>query len=259
MPLRPTTLIVLLAVAVVLAAALAAVTLPGVSVTDGSAFERRVRTYLLAHPDVIADAVVVLRQRKADADVIAQREAVRANRSDILSSGALPVAGNPNGDVTVVEFFDYNCPYCRQAFPLIRALLAADTGIRLVLREFPVLGPESSFASRAAIAASLQGKYLAFHDALMTRGGEITPPVVLDVAGVTGLDVERLKADMAKAEISAMIDSSHALARRLLITGTPTFIIGDELISGFAGIDEIKAAVALARSRKVPAGRNGQP
>jgi protein-disulfide isomerase len=259
MPLRPVTLFVLLTLAAVLAAGLVAATLPRGSATDGSAFERRVRAYLLAHPDVIADAVVVLRQRKADADSAAQREAVSANRGEILSSEPLPVAGNPNGDVTVVEFFDYNCPYCRRAFPLIKSVLAADSGVRLVLREFPVLGPDSAFASQAAIAASLQGKYLAFHDALMTQGGELTPTVVLDLARATGLDLERLKADMKKPEISATIDASHALARRLLITGTPTFIIGDELISGFAGIDEIKAAVALARSRKARASANGQP
>jgi protein-disulfide isomerase len=159
------------------------------------------------------------------------------------------VAGNPDGDVTVVEFFDYNCPYCRQAFPQIASLLATDANVRVVFKEFPVLGPGSVFASQAAIAASLQGKYLVFHDALMTQGGELTPPAVLEVARATGLDVERLRADMTKPEISATIDESHALARRLLITGTPTFIIGDELIAGFAGIDEIRAAVAQARSR----------
>ena len=259
MPLRPTTLFVILAVVAVLAAGLVAVTLPTDSTDAAGGFERRVRAYLLAHPDVIADAVGVLRQRKADADTVVQREAVRADRAEILSSGPLPVAGNPTGDVTVVELFDYNCPYCRRAFPLIKNMLAGDSGIRLVLREFPVLGPKSAFASQAAIAASLQGKYLAFHEALMMQDGEITPPAVLDVARAAGLDVERLKADMTKPEISATIDATHALARRLRITGTPTFIIGDELISGFAGIEEIKAAVALERSRKASAGANDQP
>jgi protein-disulfide isomerase len=149
MPLRPITLFVFLALAAVLAAGLVSATLP-TNWADGGSFERRVRAYLLAHPDVIADAVGVLRQRKADADTVVQREAIRADRAEILSSGPLPVAGNPKGDVTVVEFFDYNCPYCRRAFPLIKTMLAGDSGIRLVLREFPVLGPDSAFASQAA-------------------------------------------------------------------------------------------------------------
>jgi protein-disulfide isomerase len=249
MPLRPITLFVFLALAAALAAGLVAVTLPKGTGPDTGGFDRRVRVYLMAHPEVIADAAAVLQRREATAASAARREAVRANRAAVLSSGPLPVAGNPDGDVTVVEFFDYNCPYCRQAFPQIASLLATDANVRVVFKEFPVLGPGSVFASQAAIAASLQGKYLVFHDALMTQGGELTPPAVLEVARATGLDVERLRADMTKPEISATIDESHALARRLLITGTPTFIIGDELIAGFAGIDEIRAAVAQARSR----------
>jgi protein-disulfide isomerase len=249
MPLRPITLFVFLALAAALSAGLVAVTLPKGAGPDAGGFDRRVRAYLMAHPEVIADAAAVLQRREVIAASAARREAIHANRAAVLSSGPLPVAGNPDGDVTVVEFFDYNCPYCRQAFPQIASLLATDANVRVVFKEFPVLGPGSVFASQAAIAASLQGKYLAFHDALMTHGGELTPPVVLEVARATGLDVERLRADMTKPEVSVTIDESHALARRLLITGTPTFIIGDELIAGFAGIDEIRAAVAQARSR----------
>ncbi len=247
MSLRPVTLIAFLVAALALAALLVVATLPAPSGTDGGGFDRRVRAYLMTHPEVIIEAVEGLRQRGAADQAARQRGAIRANRAALLSSGPLPVAGNPSGDVTVVEFFDYRCPYCRQAAEQVKAVLAADRNVRVVYREFPVLGPESLYASRVAVAAALQGKYLAVHDALMTRAGNLTEAASREVAAAVGIDMARLEADMARPEVAKVIRENLALARQLSITGTPTFIIGDELIPGYAGAQDILTLVRQAR------------
>lgn len=253
MSLRPLTLFVFLAVAIALAALLVPATLPGGTAgTDAGGFERRVRTYLMGHPEVILEAVESLRRRDEALQAERQRAAVRANRAAIIDAGPLPVAGNPAGDVTVVEFFDYRCPYCRQAFTEVKAMLAADGKVRFVPKEFPVLGPESLVASRAAIAAAMQGKYLAFHEALMTRPGDLDEAAVMDAARAVGLDPARLRQDMGGPGVSALISETQALARRLFINGTPAFVIGDELIPGYAGAADLRAAVARARGRRNP-------
>ncbi|MFM2128507.1 MAG: hypothetical protein RL477_53 [Pseudomonadota bacterium] len=249
MPVRPPILFALLAIAIAAAAALVPLGLPSGPGAGPGDFDRRVRGYLTSHPEVIMEAVEALRRRDTALQEARQRAAIRANRAAIVDAGPLPVSGNRAGDVTVVEFFDYRCPYCRQAAGEVKALLAADRGIRFVLKEFPVLGPESVFAARAAIAASMQGRYGEFHDALMARAGDLDEAAVIDTARAVGLDIERLRRDMGASQVAALINETHALARKLFITGTPSFVIGDDLVPGFATAADLASLVARARRR----------
>jgi protein-disulfide isomerase len=240
-------LLSILVAACVGAVALAVLNLPAGAPGDLTAFDRRVRAYLMTHPEVIMEAVSLLERRNQARRAHEQRDLIRRYRDRLMDSGPLPVAGNASGDVTVVEFFDYRCPYCRQAVPEVKRLLAADPGVRLVRKEFPVLGPDSVRAARAAIAANYQGKYLAFHDALMTHAGPLDEAAVMAAARAVGLDTARLAKDMVRPEVDAVIRESHALARALGINGTPAFVIGDVLLPGFVEARDLAQAVAGAR------------
>jgi protein-disulfide isomerase len=160
-----------------------------------------------------------------------------------------PVLGNPDGDVTVVEFFDYNCPYCRGAAPEVEALIAADPNVRLVFREWPILGEGSVFAARASLAARAQGKYAEFHEAMMRLKGRAEEATVLRVAAEIGLDIDRLRQDMEVLEIEEHIATSMRLTRGLGFTGTPSFVIGDALVPGL--VKRAQLADYVAKSREV--------
>lgn len=236
-------LVAILAGAVVLAV----VTMPNVSGHGAAAFDRRVRAYLMTHPEVIMEAVAVLERRNHAQRATDVKGAIARHRGRLENPAPLPALGNPSGDVTVVEFFDYRCPYCRQAAGEVEALLEADKGVRLVLKEFPVLGPESVLAARAAIAAHRQGKYLALHRALMAHDGALDKAAVMALATAAGLDTGRLAADMARPETDAVIRDSHGLARALGINGTPAFVVGDRLMPGLVPAEALARAVAEAR------------
>lgn len=211
------------------------------------AVEQVIHDYLLAHPDFMIDVL-----RKAEAELDEQKsagrqQAIKAHRDQLLHDPRSPVGGNPNGDVTIVEFFDYRCPYCKQMEPSLEALLKEDGKIRIVYKEFPVLGPESVYASHIALAAQQQGKYAAFHDAMMATKGKVTEEVILDVAARAGLDLAKAKAEMNAPQIEALIRSNYALADALDIQGTPAFIIGDQLVPGATDIAQLRELVAAAR------------
>lgn len=210
-------------------------------------FEQRVRDYLLANPEVIMEALQVLqaRQRAAEAEQLKRTLAERGE--EILNDPAAPVGGNPDGDVTLVEFFDYNCPYCRRVAPTVAEIEAADSGLRLVYKEFPILGPGSEFAARAALASHRQGRYAPFHHALMQATEPVTEASVLEIAREVGLDVERLRADMADPAIAAAIARNLALASALGITGTPSFVIGEEVVPGAVDRGTLERLIAQAR------------
>jgi protein-disulfide isomerase len=173
-----------------------------------------------------------------------------------MASGALwdhsgsPVMGNPKGDVVIVEFFDYNCPYCRAVEPRLEALLKSDRGVKLVLKEFPILTPGSRLATNAAFAAARQGKYAPFHNALMNYHGMVDEAAVFDTARQVGLDVARLKADMASPEIPEQIIANMNLARALRLFQTPSFIVGNHILTGPSAQIDFPKAVAMARTAK---------
>lgn len=211
-------------------------------------FDRRVRAYLLDNPEVIIEAVQGLEARRAAAEQT-EAQAVIATRADeIFQDPASPVGGNPEGDVTMVEFFDYNCPYCRRVAPVMMDVEAADPELRIVYKEFPILGPGSDFAARAALAAHRQERYIAFHQALMRIAGKVDEDAVLATAAELGLDVDRLKSDMEDPEIQAAIDRNLALAVALRINGTPGFVIGDEILRGAADFETLQGFIERARA-----------
>ena len=201
---------------------------------------------ILENPQIIMQAVAILEQRKRE------RAASGANtvRLQLEQDPNSPNLGNPDGDVTVIEFFDYNCPYCRKAGQTVQELLASDANVRVIYREWPILGEDSVFASRAALAARAQGKYEEFHWALMNGEGRASEASILKLARHLDLDVEKLQADMTSPAVEAHIAQSSALARTLGFTGTPAFIVGDRTAPGMLSTDEITAMVAEARAAK---------
>jgi protein-disulfide isomerase len=213
--------------------------------------EARVKELVLEaireNPEVVMEAVAILEQRQAGAQADAQAQALNTQRELIENDPNAPVLGNPDGDVTVVEFFDYNCPYCRRVKPEVRALIDADPNIRLVYREWPILGDGSVFASKAALAARKQGKYEDFHWAMMGNEGRAEEVSVLRVAEEVGLDIAQLRADMDAPEVADHIATSMQLTQALGFNGTPSFVIGDALVPGFVETDQLAKLVAAAR------------
>lgn len=204
---------------------------------------------ILENPEIVMEAVAILRERE-EADQAAATEAALAELMPMLESDPnAPVLGNPEGNLTVVEFFDYNCPYCKQAAGEIKALIAEDSEIRLVYREWPILGDGSVYAARAALAARVQGKYEEFHWALMEDRARKEETSVLEIAASIGLDIERLKADMESEAVTSHIAQSMAMAQSLGFSGTPSFVIGGRPVFGFLPKDELAAIVTDQRAK----------
>jgi len=213
-------------------------------------FERRMHDYLMAHPDVIMQSVnqvEALRRAKDETEVQA---IVKSRADEIFRDAATPVSGDPNGDVTLVEFFDYNCPYCRQMAPVMTKAEEADPQLRIAYKEFPILGPNSTFAATAALAANKQGKYVAFHKALYEVHGAVDPGKVKEVAIAVGLDMDRLNADMADPAIRAAIAKNLALAEALRINGTPGFVMGDQILRGATDFETLQSMIRTAREHR---------
>lgn len=199
------------------------------------------------NPGIVMEAVAILEQRQADAAEVARADVLSNQRALLEQDTNAPVLGNPDGDVTVVEFFDYNCPYCRRAKPAIQELLAFDPNVRLVYREWPILGDGSVFAAKAALASRNQGKYEEFHWAMMGMTGRAEEASVLRIAKEIGLDIEQLQADMESAEIEEHIQTSMRLTQSLGFSGTPSFVIGNNLVPGLVESAELIRLVEETR------------
>ena len=208
--------------------------------------EKIVRDYLMREPEIIYQALEELQRRQAEAATERQRTAVAANRARLFDQPIDPVAGNPDGNVTVVEFFDYQCQYCRRVVPSLQALLKEDQQLRLVFKEFPILGEASVTAAHASLAARRQDNYLPFHLALMSSR-DLSLDGIMALAKSVGLDTERLAKDMRSPEIEAQIQANYALARELGIEGTPAFVVGDELIPG--AVEKARLAQLIEEAR----------
>ncbi len=213
------------------------------------AIEGIIHDYLVQNPDVLIEALRKAEEKMSrDAEDKASKALVDRQR-EIFDDPATPVGGNPHGDVAIVEFFDYRCPYCKQVQPAIQSLLDQDRNLRFIYKELPVLGPQSVVAAHAALAAKMQGKYEAFHTAMMATKGQIGDDAVYRVAGSVGLDVDRLRRDMATPEVVQAVKANLALANALDIHGTPAFIVGDHIVPGAIDLDALKDLVADARKR----------
>ena len=212
-----------------------------------AAVEALIRDTIANHPEIVLDALRAEQQkdRKEAADAV--RQAIVAQRGALLSDPSSPVGGNAKGDVTIVEFFDYRCPYCKEVEPALEALLKEDGKLRIIYKEFPILGPASVYAARVALAAHAQGKYDAFHRAMMAVKGSIDEATVRRTAAGVGLDMAKL-ADAADGDgIDRVIQDNYALAEALEIDGTPAFIVGDVMLPGVADIGVLRQTVAKVR------------
>jgi protein-disulfide isomerase len=240
--------------ALVVAACLSAVALPQAAAQAPPTLSREqieeiVRDYLLKNPEVIIEAIEGLEEKRRRATQESQSEALATKHAQIFNDPDSPVAGNPGGDVTLVEFFDYRCPYCKQVAPDLSRLIKEDGKLRFVFKELPVLGPDSVAAARAALAADMQGRYVEMHDALLRHRGSYSDQAIARIAAEARLDTARLKADMQKPEITAMLDRNRQLARDLAVNGTPAFIVGNVIVPGAVDLATLKKLVAEARQR----------
>jgi len=209
--------------------------------------ERIVRDYLLAHPELLLEVQQALQAKMRAQQEAQDREAIAAHATALFLDPEAPVGGNPDGTITLVEFFDYRCPHCRRAQPVIERVIATNADLRIVYKELPILGEESVLAARAALAARPQGRYDAFHAALMQTDGPFTEARLMEIAQAAGLDTERLAADMADPAIDAIIAANRRLAERLGISGTPNFVTGEHIIRGALGLEQFQALLAELR------------
>lgn len=223
-----------------------------------------VRGYLVKHPEILREMFIELMKQRAAARAKANPQAdarTAPDRSAIINRDAAVLftsphqvtLGNPNGDVTLVEFFDYSCGYCKRALADMNALLASDSKLKIVLKEFPILGPGSTEAARVAIAARMQDskgeKYLAFHRELLAEPGPADKTRALAAAKDQGFDSTRIEQDMASAEAQATIDEDLKLASDLGLSGTPSYVIGAHVLQGAVGLARLQSEIALARAQ----------
>ena len=209
-------------------------------------FHAEIRAYLLENPEVIMEAVQVLEDRQRQEQAQADLNLVSDNASDIFDDGFSWVGGNPDGDITLVEFLDYRCGFCKRAHGEVAKLLESDGNIRLIVKEFPILGEQSVLASRFAVATKqIAGgeAYKAIGDALMTFNGEINLRSLRRMGSSLDLDVDAIEAAMESEEVTSEIRATRALAQRLQISGTPTFVLQDELLRGYLPFDEMQVIV----------------
>ena len=233
--------------------ALAAVTLPASAAEftpeQHRAIEAIIKDYIAKHPEELLDALQAAEEKAKSEAHDKASSALISRRKEVLDDPNTPVGGNPNGNVSLVEFFDYRCPYCKQVEPALENLLGDDKQLRFVYKEFPVLGPASVTAARAALASRKQGKYAAFHRSMMALKGQIDDEAVFKVAGSVGIDVDQLRRDMTDPAIDKSLKANFHLAEALDIRGTPGFVIGDDIVPGAISLDELKKLIDKARKK----------
>lgn len=236
--------------------AIAAATLLAIPAASAQSFstdqrhqiENIVKDYLLAHPEVLQDAQAALDKRQQEAEAEKARTAIEKDSATLFNSAHQVVLGNPNGKITVVEFFDYNCPHCKDAVPDMVHLLKTDHDVKFVLKEFPILAQGSVDAAHVAVAVRMQdpsgAKYLAFHQQLFSIRGMIDQARALAVAKDVGCDMARIEKDMKSPEVQTTIDEDMKLADAIGVDGTPSYVIGDQLVVGAIGFDKLQEKIA---------------
>lgn len=236
------------------AAAAALLALTPAAFADGSFTDAQkkdigeiVRQYLMENPEVLLDVSKALEARQQQLESEQRVSVLQSNAKQIFHAPADYVAGNPKGDVTMVEFFDYNCGWCKKGFPEVMSLLDKDPNLRFVLKEFPIFGGDSDYAAMAAIAAKKQNKYWDLHKALFAHEGKVTKQVVDEVAAKLGIDMARLKKDMADPAVAQELADNHQLAQQLAINGTPGFVIDDKVSPGYLPADGLAQMIDQVR------------
>ncbi|MFI5001197.1 MAG: DsbA family protein [Reyranellales bacterium] len=238
---------VLLATRATAPARVAAMSTVPASPADAAALGKTIRAYLLANPEVLVEAMQEL-ERKQDSqrDTVAQK-AMQEHDNELMNDPESPTSGNPNGDVTIVEFSDYQCPYCKKAHTAVKSVVTADGKVKIVYKDLPILGEPSRIAALAALASQSQGKHTQFHNALMEYNGKLDRDRILEIAGSVGIDVAQLQKDMENPKLKQIIERNSALASALGVRGTPAFVIGKQFVPGAVDADALKQLIADAR------------
>jgi protein-disulfide isomerase len=215
-----------------------------------NAIRQMIRDYLVQNPEVLQEAMVELEKRQKEQERLARLKIIQEKDGALFSTRSAAVYGNPQGDVTLVEFFDYNCGFCKRSHADLSKLIGEDRNLRVISRDFPVLGPGSVEAATVAIALMEQfksDKMWQFHSRLLTARGNVRQKEALDAARELGADMNRLRADMEKAPVRSTIEENIGLADALGLTGTPSYVLGDEIVVGAVGIEELKGRIANVR------------
>lgn len=223
---------------------------PAFSPSQRSAIESIVKEYLVRNPEVLQEAIGELEKRQAETQRVAQQAALAESKALLTSSTHGAVVGNPNGDVTLIEFFDYNCGYCKRALSDLRTLIKGDPKLKVVLRDLPVLGPDSVEATKVAVAAKRQlsgDRLFEYHARLLESRGRVGAERAFALAKEMGLDVAKLQKDVESSDVAATLAENGLLSEKLSLTGTPAFVIGDEVVSGAVGVDPLRQAIAMTR------------
>jgi protein-disulfide isomerase len=215
--------------------------------TDQAALGKSIRAYLMANPEVLVDAMQEL-ERKQDSqrDAVAQK-GVHENQAELYHDPDSPVGGNTNGDVVIVEFNDYQCPYCKRAYQAVKSVAGSDGKVKIVYKDIPILGEASKIAALAALAAAKQGKHQPMHNALMEFTGKLDRDKIVEIAVGAGIDRAQLEKDMEDPKLKAIIDRNLALASALGVRGTPAFVIGKQFVPGAVDAAALKQLIADAR------------
>lgn len=213
---------------------------------DKEAVEKVVHDFIVNNPELILKSVDDFQRKTMQAR---QEEALSKHKDTLFTDTTSPEGGNPKGDVTMVEFFDYNCGYCKRAHAEVKALLEKDPNVRIIYKDFPILGPSSELASKWSLAAHQQGKFQAFYDAMMDNKKPVNEDLLAEIAKDIGLDVEKAKADAGSTEVMAQIEKNRSTATDLGISGTPGFVIGGEIVPGALPADELLKKVEEQRKK----------
>lgn len=222
---------------------------PTDSPRSDTALEQIIEQYIRTHPEVIEQSLQALENKRTAEEQQRQKTALATHQHELLNDPDSPVSGNSAGDVTVIEFFDYRCGYCKRAASALTQLQHNDAGVRVVYKDFPILGETSELAAKAALASHLQGKHQAFHEALLAVKDDLSKEQLFRVAAAAGLDIERLDRDINRPEWQTVIDKNRMLAKTLGISGTPAFIVGNELVPGALDLKMLEDLVAQTRRR----------
>lgn len=234
----------------VAATASSAFDLEAMTDAERDAFRAEVRAFLLEQPEVLMEAIAVLEQRQQQAAVQSDFQYVADNQEALFDDGFSFVGGNPDGDITIVEFLDYRCGFCKRAYDEVEELINSDGNIRFIVKEFPILGEQSTLASQFAIAVKeVYGAetYKAVHDALMVMRSDVNANSLTQLAESLGLDPAAIESAANSDEVTRQIGETHLLAQRMAITGTPTFIIGDQMLRGYVPLAQMQQIVAEKR------------
>jgi protein-disulfide isomerase len=210
--------------------------------------EQLIRSYMLAHPEILREMAEQLEARDKQAEEDLRGKSLVTYKDEVFKSSRDPVVGNAKGDVTVVEFMDYNCGWCKKAMSEMQTLVTQDKNVRIVMKEFPIFGEHSEYAARAALAAARQNKYWELHQAMFSHEGQVTTDIVNQLAEAQGLDMAKLKTDIESKEVGEQIAANMQLGKSLAINGTPAFVIDAKVYGGYLSMDNLNAAIAEVRA-----------